>query len=404
MRVFCSLAVCLFSTLASAQTIDVGGGSPDAGIKLAFINAWQRNGFNNLVADPTVNVTKYGTTGLIQQFPGLSAGTFALIKPDTTDNYNVQQLQAAMYAFYTTVGVATAGYPASDTQACPTLVAVANLTITCQWQPFTTNYALFVYSKALQTGAQNFATRDPFYTKWAAFNGIQGLGPANSAETAVTSQFATKATAQTYDQGAIYNITSGLITGRVLAVKEPIYDLYVSLSAQGGTLGLPVTEELLASNGNMRQSFEGGAIEYNPATRIAVLRPPIAKISLVPSGAVHLNTGGTLPAQVTLLGSDGSTLADRTVSWNTSNGQVAQIQSTGFSATIKAVGGGTAVVTVTAEGKTSATLTITVTAQCCQIGEGAPAAIQQAFLNAVTRDGLSVQLPAGSAVARVGTG
>ena len=400
-----ALIACGLSTLAPGQTIDVGSGSPDAGVKLAFINAWQRNGFNTLVADPTANVAKYGTAGLAQTFPALSgSGTLALIKPDTTDNYNVQQVKAAMYAYYTAVGVSTAGYPASDTQDCPTLLAAANLTITCQWQPFTTNYALFVYSKTLQTGGQNFATRDPFYTKWAAFNGVQGLGPANSAETAITSQFTTKATVQTYDRGAIYNITSGAISGRVLAVKEPVYDLYVSLSAHGGTLGLPVTEELLQTNGNKRQSFEGGAIEYNPATGIAVLRPAIAKISLVPSGQIHLNTGDTLSAQVTLLASDGTSLTDRTVDWHTSNGQVAQIQSSGLSATIKAIAGGTAVVTVAAEGKTSGTLTLTVTAQCCQIGEGAPAAIRQAFINAVTRSALSVQLPAASSAARVGNG
>ena len=335
--------ILLSGCLSQAQTIDVGSGSPDAGIKLAFINAWQRNGFNNLVADPTVNVAKYGTAGLAQTFPAISgSGTLALIKPDTTDTYNVQQVNAAMYAYYGTVGVATAGYPNVDTQACPTLLNPANLTITCQWQSFSLNYALFVYSKVLQVGAQNFALRDPFYTKWAAFNGINGLGPANSAETAVTSQYATKATAQTYDQGAIYNITSGLISGRILAVKEPVYDLYVSLSAAAGTLGLPVTEELLAANGDMRQAFEGGSIEYNPSTKIAVLRPPITTINLVPSGAVRLNTGDTLAAQVTLSAAGGSLLTDRTVSWNTSNGQVVQIQANGYSATLKAVGGGTA--------------------------------------------------------------
>ena len=73
-----------------------------------------------------------------------------------------------------------------------------------------------------------------------------------------------------------------------------------------------------------------------------------------------------------------------------------QIQAKGSQPRSGLLAAGTAVVTASAEGKTSAALNVSVTAPCCQIGEGAPtAAIQQAFQDAVTRNKLSVQLPAG---------
>ena len=136
-----------------------------------------------------------------------------------------------------------------------------------------------------------------------------------------------------------------------------------------------------------------------------MLRPPVASLTLVPNGSAQMNLGGTLAAQVTVYAADGTVLTDRPVSWNTSNGQVVQIQANGLMATLKAVGAGTATVTVSAEGKTSAALNVSVTSPCCQIGEGAPtAAIQQAFQNTVTRDQLSVQLPAVSPATREGNG
>ncbi len=76
----------------------------------------------------------------------------------------------------------------------------------------------------------------------------------------------------------IYNITSGTLSGRLLAVKEPVYDLYVVNGLQGGLLGLPATGELIEPNGMMEQMFEGGAIEYDPATLIATLLSPVRSV------------------------------------------------------------------------------------------------------------------------------
>jgi uncharacterized protein (TIGR03437 family) len=387
-----------------AQTPDVGTGAPDATIQMAFVSAYDRNAFFTLVGTPTGNVVKYGTTGLIQQFPAVNSktSTLALIKPDTNDTYNVVQVQASMFAYYGTISVGTAGYPTSDTLKCPGLVSFPSNS--CQWQPFSSNYALFVYAAALPNTAQNFATRDPFFTKWNNLGGVTGLGPANSAEAQVTSQYKSAATFQTYDQGAIYNITSGVLTGRLLAVKGPIYTLYVSYGGQAGSLGLPATDELLLPNGMHQQTFEGGAIQLDPTTGIAVLRPPIDSLVLMPAGSIHLNLGDTAAVQVTPYTANGTALTDRAVAWTTSNGRVVQIQSTGYMATLKAVGAGTAVASAGAEGKTSSPLTVTVTAPCCQIGEGAPGTVQQAFQDVITRDKLSIQLPAASPALRVGSG
>jgi uncharacterized protein (TIGR03437 family) len=395
----------LMGVYAVAQTPDVGTGAPDVTIQNAFIAAYERNGFFTLVGAPTGNVVKYGTTGLIQQFPAVNSktATLALIKPDTTDTFNVFQVQAAMFAYYSTISVGTAGYPTSDTLACPALLSFPGNS--CQWQPFSSNYALFVYASALPNTAQNFGIRDPFYTKWNNLGGVSRLGPANSAETSVTSQFKSAATFQTYDKGAIYNITSGVLSGRLLAVQGPIYTLYASNGGQAGSLGLPATDELLLPNGMHQQTFEGGAIQLDPSTGIAVLRPRIDSLVLAPMGSIHLNLGDTRAVQVTAYTANGVALTDRTVGWSTSNGRVVQIQASGYNATLKAVGAGTAVVTVSAEGKTSSPLTVSVTAPCCQIGEGAPtAAIQQAFQDAVNRDKLSVQLPAAAPALRVGSG
>jgi uncharacterized protein (TIGR03437 family) len=388
---------------AAAQTPSVGSGAPDIAIASDFVQAYRRNGFSALVGSPTADVTKFGSAGLIQQFPSASnsAVTLALIKPDTTDNPNVQQVLAAMFAYYSTVTVATAGYPTTDTLNCPPLHSTG---ISCQWQPFSSNYVLFVYSSPLG-GAQNFAIKDAFYTLWTTLGGVSGLGPATSAETQFTSQYNSKATVQTYDQGAIYDITSGSYSGRLLSVKEPIYDLYASLGAHSGSLGIPTSAPLVLSSGMIQQNFEGGAIAYDPTKNVPVLRPAVSRIILTPQGPLQMNVGDTVATQVTLYASDGSVLTDRVAAWNTSNGRVVAIAPSGLNATLTAIGAGIATVSATVEGKTSPLLSITVAASCCQIGQGSPTvAVQQAFQDAAARNHLSVQVPAPSPVTRAGNG
>ena len=146
---------------------------------------------------------------------------------------------------------------------------------------------------------------------------------------------------QTYDRGVIYNITSGTLSGRLLAVKEPVYDVYVTNGLQGGLLGLPATGELIEPNGMREQMFEGGAIEYDPATLVATLLSPVGSVAIQPSTSAQLNLGGTLTVTATVTSNLGILLSNRAVIWNTTNGNVAQIASaSGLTATIKGVGGG----------------------------------------------------------------
>ena len=81
------------------------------------------------------------------------------------------------------------------------------------------------------------------------------------------------------------------------------------------------------------------------------------------------------------------------------------VQSSGLIATLKAVGGGTANITATSEGKVSAAIQVIVSSTCCSVGEGAPtSAVQQALQDAVARNRLTLQLPGGERVRRVGAG
>ncbi|HEV8146328.1 MAG TPA: Ig-like domain-containing protein, partial [Bryobacteraceae bacterium] len=334
---------------------------------------------------------------------------YALILPNqnafTTGANTVWQVHAPLYAYYLTVSQNTAGYPASDTAACPAIKTATNLGNTCQWQLFDKKYALFYYAQLKQLTTQNFATRDPFYTRWIALGGVSGLGPANTVEATLTSSFATAATGQTFDQGAIYNITSGTLTGRLVAVREPVYDLYAANGGPTGPLGLPVSDDLLLPSGLRRQSFEGGSIDFDPATGVATLRPAITLLQIQPGGSITMNLGDTRTLQASVFISGNVIATDRVITWNTSNNKVVTIQPNGLTAAIKAVGGGSAVITITAEGKTSTALSIFVAAPCCDVGEGAPtSALRQAFQDAVTRNRIAVETPVAQAVTRVGNG
>ncbi|MEO8130896.1 MAG: Ig-like domain-containing protein, partial [Bryobacteraceae bacterium] len=136
------------------------------------------------------------------------------------------------------------------------------------------------------------------------------------------------------------------------------------------------------------------------------LRLPVNSVAISAGGtSVRLNLNDTYSARATTFGANGEEVTDRSVTFITTNSRVISIQQTGVTAVLKAVGGGSAVVTAISEGKTSPPITFFVTAPCCQIGEGAPsAASQQLFQVAVSRSRLTVRLPASSQVRRIGTG
>ena len=400
-------------TLAAALclAVDVGSGAPSEGLTQKFVNAFFRNGFAYLVTLPPVNnVQRFGSTGLIQEFreAGGGNGRLALVKANQTlalptdGSVDVPQVLANMYGYYSTVGVNTAGYPTVDTLTCPS----APPAIACQYQFFSKNYVLFAYDSPTFNG-QNFALRDPFYTKWVAVGGIGGPGPATDIERNVTVS-ATNATVQTYANAAIYSITSGTLSGRVLAVAPPVYAAYLRASGHEGFLGLPTSDDITLTSGGHRQSFQGGNLDYTVGSD-PVIRLPVDSITIIPysTSPFQMNLGDTLQFHVNLFTAAGVSLTDRTVNWITTNNRVVAIESVSGSpnAVARAVGAGSAILSAISEGKISPTVRILVTAPCCQIGEGAPSPlIQQAIQDAVSRNRLSIALPAKNPVQRIGLG
>ena len=414
MHSFCRIFLtALLVGLPFAVGQDVGSGAPNATITYAFLASYYRNNFANLVSLPPINnVQKLGASGYVQEFNDAAKTAsvkYALILPNTTGTagdgqYAVFQSLPPVYSYYTQIGVTTAGYPTGDTQSCPSLSGNS-----CTFQFFNKPYVLFAYTSAVNGGASNYFTRDPFYTKWQLLGGIYTMGPAASAETAFTSAAGNVSTVQTYYQGLIANITSGNVSARTIGVKEPIYDLYVAKGGYGGSMGLPLTDELRQSNGHMRQTFESGTVDYDPNTPGSVsFLLPVKSIIVAPApvgGTIRLNEGDSATLTATAYGVDGSTLTNRLFTWNTTNGRIVSVQANGNSATIKAIGGGAASVTVSAEGVTSSIVSVFVSAPCCAVGEGAPTpALQQSFQDAITRNKLNPKLPAASPVTRTGAG
>ena len=135
-------------------------------------------GFSTLVGSPLGDVSNYGPSGLIQTFPGAinAIQTFALIKPDSTTTSNVEQVWYPMYQYYSSVTLAAAGFPTADTANCPSLLGASASGNSCQWQPFSNDYALFVYNQSIPNQGLDFLTQDPFFTLWNALGGVTVMG------------------------------------------------------------------------------------------------------------------------------------------------------------------------------------------------------------------------------------
>ncbi len=404
LRLLCTLAL---ASACFAQT-EVGAGAPSEAIRLRWISSYYRNGFSTLVVAPTTAVVKFGTTGLSQEFSDVTntGGTrYALVKATQSSTVvdeaiDVFQVYPGIYASYKGA-VGTYGYPLSDSTPC---FYAGDLS--CIFQTFDKNYAVFAYARANANG-QVFVTRDPYYTKWAAAGGITRMGAADNVETAVTSFVSNAAaTMQSFSSGAIYNITAGTLSGRILAVRAPIFYVFSQNGGHAGFLGYPSGEELVLPNGNRRQSFEGGAIDYDPTNGGAVLRPGVKNVVITTNtGTLKLNVGETSTYTASVYAANGELLTDRVVNWTSSNGRVVSLQANGATVTLKAVGQGSASVTAVADGKASPPLQVIVSGVCCQIGEGAPSvSMQQSFVDAATRNRLVFQLPTQNPVRRAGSG
>ena len=403
------------ATITLTPPLDVGTGAPTPSMQTAFITAFYRNGFNNLVLLPPAGAVKrLGTTGYVQEFTDknssakLALATISPSAPQPSDGttIGIVQLLGELYTYYTSVGAATAGLPLYDTQNCPPFDPANS----CTYDFFDKNYVLFAYHAALATG-QDFIIRALFYTEWTKLGGMAVLGRPTDVDTNTVPSTVTTNTAafQPYANGTIYSITKGPNNGKTFSVLEPIMDAYTTAGGPTGTLGLPTGEETVLSSGDHKQVFEGGSLQYTPGGSGPVVKLPVAAVALSATGyiqgtAIGLSLGQTFTLTASPMTSAGVALTDRLVTWTTTNNKVLQIQASNLTAVVKAIGGGSATVTAASEGVVSPKVIFNVVAPCCQIGDGAPATVQQAFQTALTRNKINVQLPAPSPAQRVGNG
>jgi uncharacterized protein (TIGR03437 family) len=402
------------ATVTVTQLVTVGGGAPSDALTVAFLGAWNRNGFNALVTLPPVGLVRpFGNTGYVQEFTDATTSTLrhALVTGSASLAYGgispVFQVLGPLWSYYSTVGANTAGYPLSDSQTCSALGT------SCVWDLFDKNYALFAYSSTLPNGfGPNFSVNGTFYTEWTALGAMNGPGSPVSAQTAnVTAPViapattATTATVQTYARGAIYSITNNANRGKIFGVMEPIYDLYISQSGPSGSLGMPTSEAYQYAAGVYRQNFEGGVLQAGGGGPAVLFPVTSVALSGAQAGAVlTLNVGQTVTLTATPMTGSGDAAPDRAVSWSGTNGKVVSIVASGATAVITAVGAGAASVQAASQGVSSAKVNFIVIAPCCQVGEGAPSAVQQAFQDALTRNRITVQSPLAAPAERLGTG
>ncbi len=389
----------------------VGIGAPTPAVEAAFQGAYNRNGFNALIVGaPLGNVKGFGNTGYVQEFTDAANTSLkdALITGAASlgGTNAVFQIMAPLYAYYTSIGANTAGYPLGDSQTC------SAQNVSCVWDTFDKNYALFSYVTTLASG-QNFNVNGTFFTEWTALGGFATLGSPVSAQTAnitatpiAPATTGTTATVQTFAKGAIYSITSGASRGKIYAITQPIYSLYIAQQGPAGTLGMPTSELFQIAAGVYKQTFEGGALQYTSGGDPTVVLP-VAAIRLdgaVAGTTITLNVGQSVTLTATPVITNGADAPDRPVSWTSTNGKVLSIQATGGTAVVSAIAGGAASVQAASQGISSARISFIVISPCCQVGDGAPASVQQAFQDALTRNKIVVQPPLPAPAARVGGG
>jgi uncharacterized protein (TIGR03437 family) len=417
-------AACL---LGQPDPIEVGSQSPNAFIYQRFLGAYNRNGFNTLVSlPPATHVQKFGGTGLIQlYFDALQTQgvRLALVKADANaglsldalgqvNGGDVYQVTTPLFTYLASVNsVSTTapsnfnvtGFPKGDTQSgqCGTAV--------CYYQFFDKNYALFsILTSGDGTPGGDFTVKGKFYTQWTTGGDLSGFGAPLTNEAQITSSLTqTKATWQQFVSGYLFLMNEGTVTERFIPVNSPVAEYYKELGGPTGNLGLPVEVLKSTADGKFRQSFEGGTVEYKTGERPALLLPvrQVFIDGLTTSGVVKLRRGESIDVRARLVDAFSAELTGRVVSWITSNGRIVSIEASGATAKLRAVGAGLATVTAVSEGMRSAPLSISVSTQCCEAGEGAPnPTVSQAVQEAIRRNRLTVRIPTGAPVQRMGAG
>lgn len=407
--------------------IEIGSQSPNAFIYQRFLGAYNRNGFNTLVSlPPATHVQKFATSGLIQLFYDLQQTQgvrLALVKADggaglsydslgQVNGGDVYQVTSPLFSYLASANNAsstapgnfnTTGFPRGDTQSgqCGTSI--------CYYQFFDKGYALFsVLASGDGSPGGNFMVKGKFYTQWMTGSNLSGFGSPVTNEAAITSALTqTQATWQQYSAGYLFLFNEGAATERFIPVTSPVAAYYAEYGGPTGSLGLPVEVVRSMPDGKFRQSFEGGTVEYKAGER-PILLLPVQQVFIdgqSTSGVVKLRRGESIDVRARLLDAFAAELTGRVVTWVSSNGKIVSIEAAGATAKLRAVGAGLATITAVSEGRRSAPLSISVSTQCCEAGEGAPnATVSQAIQEAIRRNRLNVRIPTGAPVQRLGAG
>ncbi|MBI3696164.1 MAG: hypothetical protein HY238_15170 [Acidobacteria bacterium] len=385
--------------LLLAQASGPGDGSPTSAILGYFLQAFARGTFSTSVVLPPKDKVHRNGPGYVQDFDPLdpTQGSYVLAKPDSAEA--AYQMCCQILALHTAIGSfsGNVGFPVSD--PIPGLVSVVDAASSVQ-QNFDSGYVL-IYVQNGSLAGQSFYIKDPYVSRWRI---TPALGLPIDQEHDTTSRFSTTGTQQDFQGGMVVQITSGSRKDQVYTVSGTIYAKYNELGQIGSFLGYPIGDEFPFS-GRQRQNFEGGYVDYVPGSnQPAEAHAPVLSV-VMDAAPVTLQVGNIIQRTATVFDNLGNPLTNQPVSWTTSNQSVIQIQASGATATLRAVGPGFANVVAFSSGVSSGTLRITVTSACCLVGEGAPnSAVRQAMLDALARNNIAARLPADNPVRRLGAG
>ncbi len=394
------LGLALLAALLPVQAqIQVGEGSPNSVILGLFLQAYLRGDFTARAALPPTNRVHREGAGYVQDFAALDTFTnftFALAKPDSRET--AYQMCCQILTLHNQIGGFTGkiGYPVTDPAPGVSVVGGA---LSVQ-QSFEGGHVLITHV-GLALDGRAFFIRDPFVAPWR--NQVS-LGLPISQERDTASRFNTNATQQDFEGGVIALITTGPRKDQIYTVSGPIYIKYFELGGINSILGYPISDEFTAS-GRQRQNFESGYIDYAPGSAPAAeIHPQVLSVSM-DAAPVTLRIGDVIERTAAAFDILGSPVTDRPFTWTTSNRQVVQIEATGATARLRAVGAGFANVSAIVDGVSSGALRITVPSTCCAVGEGAPnASIRQALQEALSRNSITPRLPTDNSVRRMGAG
>ncbi|MDX2179612.1 MAG: Ig-like domain-containing protein [Bryobacteraceae bacterium] len=404
-------SLCVWAALASlalppaAYAIDPGEGSPTPEIRFQFEQAYFRGNFRFSIGNATSEVRTFGTGGYVQEFADLArpSARAAIVYgvPQMVNGFPVSafQVRTNLYAYYIggAGGFSTAGFPIMDSEvfSSPTMPSAG------EYAKFQRTMALFAWYAAPDPAipALNFTVRDPYYSRWVTLGELAGIGPPTSAETTVTSARGGTATVQRFVSAVLVNYTTGIYNGSLFAVRQPILGVYRAAGQEAGLLGLPTGEERTLADGRRQQSFEGGTIEYRTGETPAI-RPRVTAVQIIGPNPLRLAVGERFTVRAQMETIAGEIVTDRPVTFSTSNRNVAAVVTEGNSGVVTGAGGGSAIVTATSEGVTSAPVTVLVTAPCCRVGEGAPESVAVAMQAAIVRNRIEIRTPVGTAARR----